>query len=191
MDGVGGLTQPHIQPGETYVYEFALKQHGTQMYHPHADEMVQMAMGMQGFFIIHPQSRAAADRVDRDFCIFLQEWFVPPGAATPNPNVMTDFNLFTFNSRVFPGTAPLVIRQGQRVRIRFANLSMDSHPIHFHGHHGVGHRHRRRPDSQTAWLPATTVNVPVGTTRRPGIPCRQPRRLAAALSQEPSRDERR
>jgi FtsP/CotA-like multicopper oxidase with cupredoxin domain len=33
MDGVGGLTQPHIQPGETYVYEFTVRQHGTHMYH--------------------------------------------------------------------------------------------------------------------------------------------------------------
>ena len=45
----GGVTQPAIQPGETFVYEFELKQNGTQMYHPHSDEMVQMAMGMQGF----------------------------------------------------------------------------------------------------------------------------------------------
>jgi FtsP/CotA-like multicopper oxidase with cupredoxin domain len=48
MDGVGGLTQPHIPPGKTFVYEFQLEKHGTFMYHPHADEMVQMAMGMMG-----------------------------------------------------------------------------------------------------------------------------------------------
>src|SRR5256884_3845821 len=94
MDGVGGLTQPHIQPGETYKYEFTLKQSGTQMYHPHSDEMLQMALGMQGFFVIHPKSPPR--QIDRDFCIFLQEWFVAPGAARPNPNIMTDFNLFTF-----------------------------------------------------------------------------------------------
>ena len=55
MDGVAGLVQPHILPGETYVYEFTLRQHGTQMYHPHSDEMVQMALGMMGFFIVHPR----------------------------------------------------------------------------------------------------------------------------------------
>ena len=48
MDGVGGLTQPHIKPGETYVYEFTLRQNGSFMYHPHADEMVQAAVGMMG-----------------------------------------------------------------------------------------------------------------------------------------------
>ena len=48
MDGVGGLTQPHIEPGETFVYEFQLKASGTFMYHPHSDEMVQMAHGHDG-----------------------------------------------------------------------------------------------------------------------------------------------
>jgi FtsP/CotA-like multicopper oxidase with cupredoxin domain len=162
MDGVGGLTQPHIQPGETYAYEFTLRQHGTQMYHPHSDEMVQMAMGMEGFFIIHPRS---GPRVDRDFAIFLQEWFVAPGTFTPNTSVMTDFNLFTFNSRIFPGTDPLVVREGQRVRIRLANLSMDSHPIHFHGHTFklTGTEGGSIPPS--AQWPMDTVNVPPGTTR--------------------------
>lgn len=164
MDGVGGLNQPQIKPGETYVYEFTLYQHGTQMYHPHADEMVQMAMGMEGFFVIHPKE-PEQPRIDRDFCIFLQEWFVEPGTSTPNPNIMTDFNLFTFNSRVFPGTAPFVVRLGDRVRIRVANLSMDSHPIHLHGYNFkiIGTDGGRiLPSAQ--W-PETSVNVPPGTTR--------------------------
>ncbi len=163
MDGVSGVTQPHIQPGETYIYEFTLKQHGSQMYHPHSDEMTQMAMGMQGFFIIHPKNPTRI--IHRDFCIFLQEWFVEPGSSTPNPLIMTDFNLFTFNSRVFPGTDPLVVKTGQRVRIRLANLSMDSHPIHFHGHQGWTTATDGGPIPQSAWWPATTVNVPSGTTR--------------------------
>ena len=55
MDGVGGLSQPHIKPGQTYVYEFTMKKSGTFMYHPHADEMVQMAMGMTGYADCSPQ----------------------------------------------------------------------------------------------------------------------------------------
>ena len=78
MDGVAGLNQPHIEPGETYAYEFTLRQHGTLMYHPHSDEMVQMALGMMGFFVIHPKA-PEAPRVDRDFAIMLHEWFVAPG----------------------------------------------------------------------------------------------------------------
>lgn len=162
MDGVGGLTQRHIKPGETYAYEFTLRQHGTQMYHPHSDEMVQMAMGMQGFFIIHPKR---GRRVDRDFAIFLQEWFVAPGTSTPNASVMTDFNLFTFNSRIYPGTAPLVARQGQRVRVRFANLSMDNHPIHIHGHRFTLTGTEGGPIPPSAQWPMDTVDVPPGSTR--------------------------
>src|SRR4051812_44583593 len=48
MDGVAGLTQPPIAPGKTYVYEFVARYAGTFMYHPHADETAQMAMGMMG-----------------------------------------------------------------------------------------------------------------------------------------------
>jgi FtsP/CotA-like multicopper oxidase with cupredoxin domain len=53
MDGVGGLSQKAIEPGETYRYEFQLRQHGTYMYHSHTDEMTQIALGMMGMFIIH------------------------------------------------------------------------------------------------------------------------------------------
>lgn len=163
MDGVGGLNQPHIKPGETYVYEFTLRQHGTYMYHPHADEAVQMALGMFGFLIIHP--RAPKRKIDRDFCIFPMEWRVDPGTMTPNPATMLDFNAFTFNGRAFPGTAPLVVKTGDRVRVRLANVSMDSHPIHFHGHRWWVTETDGGQIPESGWWPETTVNVPPGTTR--------------------------
>ena len=48
MDGVGGLNQRIIRPGETFKYEWVICQHGTFMYHSHHDEMTQMAMGQIG-----------------------------------------------------------------------------------------------------------------------------------------------
>jgi hypothetical protein len=113
---------------------------------------------------VHPRVREAP-KVDRDFAIMLMEWFVAPGTSRPNPAIMTDFNMFTFNSRAWPGTAPLVVKKGDRVRIRLANLSMDSHPIHIHGHHFIvtGTDAGRIP--ATARWPEVTVNVPVGATR--------------------------
>src|SRR5262249_53773626 len=87
MDGVSGLTQKPIPPGETFKYEFTLRQSGTHMYHPHADEMTQIALGLMGFFIIHPKKQAEEEKVDRDFVIMLMEWAVPVGAATPDPLV--------------------------------------------------------------------------------------------------------
>ncbi|MDE2143903.1 MAG: copper oxidase [Elusimicrobia bacterium] len=163
MDGVGGLTQPHIRPGETYAYEFTLRQHGTFMYHPHSDETQQMALGMEGFFII--RRSPPARRIDRDFAIFLHEWNFEPGSASPNPATMTDFNTFTFNGRAYPGTAPLVARLGQRVRIRIANLSMDSHPIHLHGYSFKVTATDGGDIPPSGQWPETTVNVPPGETR--------------------------
>ena len=65
MDGVGGLTQPHIPVGKTFVYEFALNRSGTFMYHPHSDEMVQMAMGMMGSFWCIPRTPPSLDPFQR------------------------------------------------------------------------------------------------------------------------------
>ena len=129
MDGVAGLSQKNIEPGETYKYEFQLRQHGTYMYHSHSDDMTQMGLGMMGMFIIHPRN-PAGPKADRDFALMLSEWRIDVGTMRPNPIEMTDFNVLTFNGRVFPGTAPLVAKFGDRVRIRFGNLSaMDHHPI--------------------------------------------------------------
>jgi FtsP/CotA-like multicopper oxidase with cupredoxin domain len=133
MDGVTGLTQPGIAPGKTFVYEFEAKRPGTFMYHPHADEMVQMAMGMMGFWVTHPKD-PSLHAVDRDFVFLLNAYDVDPGTYTPKINTMLDFNLWTFNSRVFPGIDSLPVRQGDKVRIRFGNLTMTNHPIHIHGH---------------------------------------------------------
>jgi len=164
MDGVAGLNQPHIEPGETYVYEFTLRQHGVNMYHPHSDEMTEMAMGMMGFFVVHPRV-PENPRVDRHFAIMLHEWFVAPGTSVPNPNIMTDFNLFTFNSRAWPGTDPLVVRTGQRVRVSFGNLSMDSHPIHLHGYRFWHVATDGGAIPPSARVPMTTIDVPVGSTQ--------------------------
>ena len=164
MDGIGGLSQPDIQPGETYAYEFTLRQHGTHMYHPHADEMTQMAVGMMGMFVIHPKD-GEAEPIDRDFAILLHNWALHPGTYRPDPSIMTEFDLWTFNSKVFPAIEPLVVKAGQRVRIRLGNLSMWNHPIHLHGHqfHVTGSDGGRWP--RTLWRPEVTEVVGVGQTR--------------------------
>lgn len=133
MDGVGGLTQPQIKPGQTYVYEFVAKRSGCFMYHPHADEMVQMAMGMMGLWITHPRDPNFM-KVDRDFCFLLGSFDIDPGSYKPKISTMLDFNLWTFNSRVFPGIDSLPCRQGDKVRIRVGNLTMTNHPVHLHGY---------------------------------------------------------
>ncbi len=172
VDGVQGLTQRGIPPGETYAYAFAIDQEpGTLMYHSHGDEMVQMGLGTMGFFIVHPRD-PTAHRVDRDFAIFLHEWFIAPGTTRPDPIVMTEFNLFTFNGRVFPGTDPLIARTGQRVRIRYGNVGQDIHPIHLHGHTFQVTGTDGGPIPASARWPETTVTVAPGQTRDIGFVAR-------------------
>src|SRR5215470_4393791 len=164
MDGVGGLTQPQIKPGKTFVYEFALKKSGTFMYHPHADEMVQMAMGMMGLFVVHPRN-PRLNRVDRDFVFLMQSFDIDPGSYMPKVMTMTDFNLWAWNSRVFPGIDPLVVRQGDRVRVRIGNLTMTNHPIHLHGYSFEVTGTDGGWIPQAARIPEVTTDVPVGAMR--------------------------
>ncbi|MEO8350594.1 MAG: copper oxidase [Chthoniobacteraceae bacterium] len=165
MDGVGGLTQRAIPPDETFKYEFTLWQRGTYMYHAHHDEMTQMALGLLGMIVIHPR-KPEGPLPARDFVYMLSEWKIVPGTMRPDPNEMTDFNVLTLNAKVFPGTAPMVVKTGDRVRIRIGNLSaMDHHPIHFHGHHWWVTETDGGIIPESARWPETTVLVPVGSTR--------------------------
>jgi FtsP/CotA-like multicopper oxidase with cupredoxin domain len=165
MDGVAGLTQTRIEPGETFRYEFTLRQHGTFMYHPHFDEMTQIALGMTGLFVIHPR-QPEVPPIDRDFAFMIAEWNVPAGASRPNPSEMTEFNVLTINSKCFPGTAPLVAKKGDRVRIRIGNLSvMDHHPIHLHGYSFRVTATDGGEIPPAGQWPETTVILPVGSTR--------------------------
>ncbi|HKU41739.1 MAG TPA: multicopper oxidase domain-containing protein [Polyangiales bacterium] len=165
MDGVAGLNQPPIPVGDTFVYEFTLKHPGTFMYHSHFDEMTQIALGMLGMFIVHPR-RAMGPAVDRDFVLMTHEWRLDVGAKRPNPTEMTDWNLFTFNSKAFPATQPLLMKTGERIRIRLGNLGpMDHHPIHLHGLSFVVTGTDGGFVPKSAQYPESTVLVPVGTTR--------------------------
>ncbi len=166
MDGVGGLNQRAIGPGETFKYEWTFRQYGTFMYHSHHDEMTQMSMGLIGMIVVHPRRPPPEYRVDRDFVIMLSEWAIKPGTRRPDPNEMSDFNILTMNAKAFPGTPPLVCKTGDRVRIRLGNLSaMDHHPIHLHGYYFkvVATDGGQIPPS--AQWPETTVLVPTGSTR--------------------------
>lgn len=129
MDGVPGISQPPIKPGESFTYEFTLRQNGTFFYHSHM--AMQEMMGMIGLFIIHPK-QAHTPRVDRDFALILQEWAILPYNTVPNTLAM-EFNWLTFNGKAGPASTPLIVKRGERVRIRLVNLGMDHHPIHLHG----------------------------------------------------------
>jgi hypothetical protein len=161
MDGVPAISQPQVMPGQTFSYEFTLHQNGTFFYHAHMP--MQEMMGLIGFFIIHPR-RPYEPRVDKDFGLILQEWAVLPNNTIPNTMSM-EFNLLTINGKAGPATTPLVVRLGERVRIRFLNLSMDHHPMHLHGHQFFVTGTEGGRIRNSLWFPENTVLVGVAQAR--------------------------
>jgi manganese oxidase len=161
MDGVPGIGQKPVMPGERFVYEFPLHQNGTFFYHPHM--AMQEMVGMLGGFIIHPAT-AYAPHVDKDYLIALQEYAVLPNSSIPNSMSM-EFNWLTFNGKAGPAATPLVIRQGERVRVRLINMGMDHHPIHLHGFTfwETGREGARQQES--AWTRGNTTLVGVAQAR--------------------------
>ena len=161
MDGVPGIGQKPIMPGERFVYEFPLHQNGTFFYHSHM--AMQEMVGMLGGFIIHPKA-AYSPRVDKDYLIALQEYAVLPNSTIPNSMKM-EFNWLTFNGKAGPASTPLIVRHGERVRIRIINLGMDHHPIHLHGFTfwETGREGARQPEA--IWPRGNTTLVGVAQAR--------------------------
>ncbi len=161
MDGSVGLGQDPVPPGGKYVYEFELHQHGTFFYHSHF--AMQEMMGMLGMFIMHPK-QAYEPKVDRDFGLLLQEWALLPNNSVPNTLSM-EYNWLSLNGKAGPNCTPLIVKQGERVRIRMVNLGMDHHPMHLHGTQFVmtGTEGGRVPQSQ--WHDMNTIIVGVAQAR--------------------------
>jgi hypothetical protein len=161
MDGAPGSSQDPIAPGGRFIYEFTLHQEGTYFYHSHM--AMQEMMGMIGAFVMHAKD-GYKPRVDKDFVIILQEYAILPNITVPNSMNM-EFNWLTFNGKAGPATTPLIVRHGERVRVRLINLGMDHHPIHLHGHQFVitGTEGGRQPES--TWGPGNTVLVAVAQSR--------------------------
>jgi hypothetical protein len=161
MDGVPGIGQPPIPPGGRFVYDFTLHQNGTFFYHSHM--AMQEMVGLLGGFIIYPKA-PYTPHVDKDYLIALQEYAVLPNSTIPNSMNM-EFNWLTFNGKAGPAATPLIIKQGDRVRIRIINLGMDHHPIHLHGFTfwETGREGARQPE--TLWHRGNTTLVGVAQAR--------------------------
>ncbi len=162
QDGASPECQHPIMPGEEYTYEFTLYQSGTLMYHSGYNVMRQDHMGLNGAFIIHPKKYEIP--IDKDFVIMLQQWALSAGNSYLNLITM-DFNWFTFNGHAAPNIPVLTVNQGDRVRIRFANIIMDSHPIHMHGYIWTQVGTEGGPIQTSAQIKGSTILVAAGTTR--------------------------
>ena len=133
MDGVPGMTQDPIQPGETFIYEFTAKPTGTFMYHSHYEGDIQVGAGLYAPFIIEPQEpEANPPAVDK--ILMLSEWLVRDGltyAAMPMSGM--EPNYFTINGKAFPATETITVKKGDVVRLRFIGIGQFIHPMHLHG----------------------------------------------------------
>ena len=143
MDGVPFITQPPVKPGQSFTYAFVARPAGTHMYHSHhgAD---QITKGLLGAFIVTPRNPSGEPRVAADVVLIVNDG--PLG--------------YTLNGKSFPATAPIVVKVGQRIRLRYMNEGQIIHPMHLHGLPGRVIAKDGRPLVQP--YAADTVNVAPG-----------------------------
>ncbi|HET7910961.1 MAG TPA: multicopper oxidase family protein [Pseudolabrys sp.] len=140
MDGVPGLTQPPIKPGDKFVYEFTPPDAGTFWYHPHADSLRQLGRGLAGALIV---SEAASVSVDRDILWMLADWRLTPDAqiAPGFGNAMeAAMSGRVGNTVTLNGAIPTDehVRAGERVRLRLVNSALARiMALRFEGHRPV------------------------------------------------------
>jgi FtsP/CotA-like multicopper oxidase with cupredoxin domain len=126
MDGVPGVTQKVVSPGQTFTYDFVASHPGTFMYHSHYDDMKQIGNGMYGAFIIDPKDPSIETKYDHDYTMLLS------GFAINGTEDEKDY--FTINGRSYPDTTPINVKKGETVRLRLINIDvMEMHTMHLHG----------------------------------------------------------
>ena len=132
QDGVAGVTQDPIGPGETYTYRFIAPHAGTFMYHAHGENSLgQIDRGLSAPFIIDSQGPDPI-AADVEYTLTLGNWMVGDDMAGMDGMSM-EYNYFTINGKSFPATESIDVEQGDLVRLRFLNPSQTIHPMHLHG----------------------------------------------------------
>jgi FtsP/CotA-like multicopper oxidase with cupredoxin domain len=137
MDGAAEVTQPPIEPGESFTYEFTAGQAGTYFYHSHKEPDRQQGLGMYGALIVDPKdpARDATYDYDQEVVIQLQEWLERDGYTYPAMIMEGALpNYFTINGKSYPQTETVKMEVGERLRIRFIGSNNNFvHPMHVHG----------------------------------------------------------
>jgi FtsP/CotA-like multicopper oxidase with cupredoxin domain len=179
MDGPAEITQDPIEPGESFTYEYTVRQPGTFMYHTHDHPDRQQALGLYGALIVHPRDEVPKNRLDyqHDVVIQLQEWLEREGFTYPAMLMEGGLpNFFTINGKAYPETEPIRMRVGERARIRFIGTNNNFiHPMHIHGGPFEIVETDGNPVPEGARFLKDTINVGPGerydviwTARRPG-----------------------
>jgi FtsP/CotA-like multicopper oxidase with cupredoxin domain len=141
-DGVPTTTGITVNPGEKHTYTIPANVPGTHLYHCHYQTHRHIDMGMYGVFRVDPEGYEPADQ---ELFMTLKDWDsrlnrqiagedVSYSPRNRNPDV------FTINGRSAPRTlhpedgSPVIVSQGDTVRIHLANNGYMSHPMHTHNH---------------------------------------------------------
>jgi FtsP/CotA-like multicopper oxidase with cupredoxin domain len=119
VDGVPFITQPPVRPGESYSYEFTVKNPGSHMYHSHYNSTKQVGKGLLGAFIVDPKDPNfyGDKKIDKEYIMILND---------ANGG-------FTINGKGFPATEVLTAKVGERILVRYMNEGLMIHPMHLHG----------------------------------------------------------
>lgn len=133
MDGVPGVTQDPIQPGESFTYEFIAKPAGTFMYHSHFEGDVQVSAGLYAPFIIEPKELEANPPVVDKVLMISESRMVDGETYAPMPMGGMEPNYFTINGKSFPATETITVKKGDLVRLRLIAIGQFIHPMHLHG----------------------------------------------------------
>ncbi len=124
MDGVAGLTQDPVPPGETFDYRFTVPDAGTFWYHPHNRSWEQVARGLYGALIV--EERDAPD-VDQDLIVIADDWRLEEdgkiheasfGSIRDRAHAGRLGNILAINGKPL---AEFKVRSGERLRLRLIN----------------------------------------------------------------------
>jgi len=164
MDGVAGISQPPVMNGGRFRYEFTANQPGTFIYHSHDNEEM-VNSGLYGAIVVLPAHAPAAEAANRDYVEMISSWTIQSLSE----------NHFTLNGKEYPATTPITVRKGERVRIRWINMSGESfHTMHTHGHdQRIIARDASpvaQPDTEDTVMlgPGQRVDVVVDANQQPG-----------------------
>ena len=129
QDGVAPITQDLVATGQTHTYTFTATEPAIGMYHAHAHGDTEIPNGLFGTMYIGdipaPAGRTISGiTVPADLTI-----------AQDIPMVLNDAGTIglTLNAKSFPATAPLVVANGDWVKVTYFNEGMQAHPMHLHG----------------------------------------------------------
>jgi len=124
MDGVPGSSQMMVPAHGAFEYAFTASQPGTFLYHTH-DRKAVLDAGLYGGIIVRPAHSRPAEVVSADYLEIISGWYVNNVAESE----------FTLNGKEYPATHALDVRAGERIRIRWINISAENfHTMHVHGH---------------------------------------------------------